>query len=135
MNILVACKIVPDDQDIKAAPDGSLDFSKARMVISSYDKNAIEAAGMIADGGSVKAIAVGSSKADDSKVKKDILARGIDELFLVGDRRPLGFRRCGHRVTPSSTKGISTAENKLARRASSSKAAGEFRLWGRSRLT
>ena len=85
MNILVACKIVPDDQDIKAAPDGSLDFSKARMVISSYDKNAIEAAGMIADGGSVKAIAVGSSKADDSKVKKDILARGIDELFLTAD--------------------------------------------------
>src|SRR5690606_35028057 len=59
----------------------------------------------------------------------------LDELFLVGDRRPLGFRRCGHRVTPSSTKGISTAENKLARRASSSKAAGEFRLWARSRLT
>ncbi len=85
MNILVACKIVPDDQDVKAAADGSLDFSKAHMVISSYDKNAIEAAGMLADGGSVKAIAVGSAKTDDSKVKKDILARGIDELFMTAD--------------------------------------------------
>lgn len=83
MNILIACKIVPDDQDIRRGPDGSLDFSKAHMVVSSYDKNAIEAATMIADGGSVKAITVGGAKCDDSKTKKDILARGVDELYQM----------------------------------------------------
>lgn len=85
MDILVACKIVPDDQDIRQAPDGSLDFSKAHMAISSYDKNAIEAATMMAGDGTVKAIAVGGAKCDDSKTKKDILARGVDELFQVAD--------------------------------------------------
>lgn len=88
MNILVACKIVPDSQDIKAAADGSLDFSKAHQTISEYDLNAIEAAAQLAaaNGGStVKAISVGGKKADDSKVKKGILARGVDELLLVAD--------------------------------------------------
>lgn len=83
MNVLVACKVVPDDRDVKVAADGSLDFSKAQMVISSYDKNAIEAATMIAAGGTVKAITVGGSSCDNAKVKKDILARGVDELFNV----------------------------------------------------
>ena len=81
MNVLVACKIVPDDRDVKVAADGSLDFSKAPVVISSYDKNAIEAATIIAAGGSVKAITVGSAACNNAKVKKDILARGVDELF------------------------------------------------------
>ena len=86
MDILVACKIVPDDQDVKVASDGTLDFSNAHQVVSSYDLNAIEAASLIAsgdDGNTVKAISVGSAKVDDSKVKKNILARGVDELFMV----------------------------------------------------
>lgn len=83
MNILVACKIVPDDQDIKATADGSLDFSKAHMVVSSYDKNAIEAATKLANGGYVKVMTVGGAKIDEGKVKKDILARGVDELYMV----------------------------------------------------
>ena len=48
MNILVACKIVPDDQDIKVAGNRDLDFSKARPVISTYDKNALEGAAQLA---------------------------------------------------------------------------------------
>jgi electron transfer flavoprotein beta subunit len=88
MNILVACKIVPDSQDIKSAADGSLDFSKAHQTISEYDLNAIEAAAQLAaanPGSTVKAISVGGKKVDDSKVKKGVLARGVDELFLVAD--------------------------------------------------
>ena len=88
MNILVACKIVPDDQDVKVAGDGSLDFSRAHKVVSTYDLNAIEAAAQIAaanDGSTAKAISVGPKKADDSKTKKNILARGVDELFLAAD--------------------------------------------------
>ncbi len=86
MNILVACKIVPDDQDVKTGSDGSLDFSRAHQVVSTYDLNAIEAAALLAEanpGSTVKAISVGSAKADDSKTKKNILARGVDELFLA----------------------------------------------------
>ncbi len=87
MNILVACKIIPDDQDIQIAGDGSLDFSKAHQIVSEYDLNAIEFAAQLgeATGSSVKAISVGAAAADDSKVKKNILSRGVDELFLTAD--------------------------------------------------
>lgn len=91
MNVLVACKVVFDDRDVKVASDGSLDFSKAAMVISGYDKNAIEAATMIAAGGSVKAITVGGKEIDNAKVKKDILARGVDELFVVAGEDSAGL--------------------------------------------
>ena len=87
MNILVACKIIPDDQDIQITSDGSLDFSKAHAIISEYDLNAIEFAAQLgeATGSSVKAISVGAASADDSKVKKNILSRGVEELFLTAD--------------------------------------------------
>lgn len=42
MKIVVAVKVVADDQDIFVAGDRTLDYSKAHQVISSYDKNAIE---------------------------------------------------------------------------------------------
>lgn len=88
MNIIVAIKVVPDDQDITAADDGSLDMSKAHEVVSTYDLNAIEAAAKLAesqDGSTVKAVTVGGSKIDDSKLKKNILARGVDELYMTAD--------------------------------------------------
>ncbi len=88
MNILVACKIVPDDQDITVASDGSLDSSRAHEIVSQYDLNAIEAAAQLKEaneGSTLKAISVGPKKADDSKTKKDILSRGVDELYLMAD--------------------------------------------------
>ena len=48
MKIVVAVKVVADDQDIFVAGDRTLDYSKAHQVISSYDKNAIEAAAQLA---------------------------------------------------------------------------------------
>ena len=88
MNIIVALKVVPDDQDITAAADGSLDMSKAHQIVSAYDLNAIEAAAQLAEAqgdSSVKAVTVGGAAIDDSKLKKNILARGVDELFMVAD--------------------------------------------------
>lgn len=89
MKIVVPCKVVADDQDIVAASDGSLDMSKAKLVISTYDLNAIECAAQLAaanEGSSVKAVSVGSAKIGaDSKLKKNILARGVDELFMTAD--------------------------------------------------
>ena len=34
MNIIVSCKIVPDDQDIQVASDRTLDYSKAKGTVS-----------------------------------------------------------------------------------------------------
>jgi electron transfer flavoprotein beta subunit len=87
MKIVVAVKVVADDQDIFVAGDRSLDYSKAHQVISSYDKNAIEAAAQLAaaNDGTVTVISAATSKATDAKLKKDILSRGVDELVMVTD--------------------------------------------------
>ena len=86
MKIIVPVKIVPDDQDIQVAADGSLDYSKAKPTISTYDLNAIEAAAQLAGAdGSVVVISVGPKSIDDSKTKKGILARGVSELYMAAD--------------------------------------------------
>ena len=85
MNIVVCCKDVPDDLDIQVAADGTLDYSKAKPIVSAYDLNAIEAAAQLADGGRVVAVTAGPADIDDSKLKKNILARGVDELYMTAD--------------------------------------------------
>lgn len=88
MNIIASLKVVPDDQEIQAAADGSLDFSKAKPTISTYDLNAIEAAVQLAganEGSSVVGITAGPANIDDSKTKKNILSRGLAELFMAAD--------------------------------------------------
>ncbi len=89
MNIVVSFKVVPDDQDIQVAGDGSLDFSKAHRIVSAYDLNALEAAAQLVasdnEGSTTCAVTVGASKIDDSKLKKNILARGIDTLVMRAD--------------------------------------------------
>ena len=62
MNIVAAFKVVPDDQDIQVASDGTLDFSKAKGTVSTYDLNALEAAAQLAaanPGSTVTAVTVG----------------------------------------------------------------------------
>lgn len=88
MNIVVAFKVVPDDQDIQVAGDRSLDFSKAKGIVSAYDLNAIEAAAQLAaahPGSTVTAVTAGPASIDDSKLKKNVLARGVDDLRMVAD--------------------------------------------------
>lgn len=87
MNIAVAVKVVPDDQDIIVASDRSLDYSKAHQIISEYDLNAIEAAAQLAEAQSARLIAISASnaKADDMKVRKSILSRGPEELLMIAD--------------------------------------------------
>ncbi|NPD31541.1 electron transfer flavoprotein [Eggerthellaceae bacterium zg-1084] len=94
MDILVAFKVVPDDQDIQVAADRSLDYAKAKSVVSAYDLNALEAAAQLASqvgDATVKAVTVGGSDIDDSKLKKNVLARGVDELFMVADDAAKGL--------------------------------------------
>ena len=88
MNIVAAFKVVPDDQDIQVSADGTLDYSKAKNTVSAYDLNAIEAAAQLAaanEGSNVVAVTVGGADIDDSKLKKNILARGVDELYMTAD--------------------------------------------------
>ena len=85
MNIVAAFKVVPDDQDIQVSADGTLDYSKAKNTVSAYDLNAIEAAAQLADGGRVVAVTAGPADIDDSKLKKNVLARGVDELVMIAD--------------------------------------------------
>lgn len=87
MKIAVMVKVLPDDQDVVVTADGELDFSKAKSVVSTYDLNAIEVAAQLAaeTGSHVSAVSVGPRKIDDSKTKKNILSRGIDNLHIVVD--------------------------------------------------
>ena len=88
MNIIVPIKVLADDQDIVVAADRSLDDSKAHRIVSTYDLNAIEAAVQLASAHAdsiVVCVSVADAKADDSKLKKGILARGVDELVMIAD--------------------------------------------------
>ena len=88
MNIVAAFKVVPDDQDIQVSADRTLDCSKAHRIVSTYDLNAIEAAAQLAaanEGSNVVAVTVGGADIDDSKLKKNVLARGVDELYMTAD--------------------------------------------------
>ena len=88
MNIVAAVKVVPDDQDIQVSADRTLDYSKAKNTVSAYDLNAIEAAAQLAaatQGSKVVAVTVGGADIDDSKLKKNVLARGVDELYMTAD--------------------------------------------------
>ena len=70
------------------AADGGLDYSKAKNTVSAYDLNAIEAAAQLAaanEGSKVIAMTVGGAGIDDSKLKKNVLARGVDELYMTAD--------------------------------------------------
>lgn len=87
MKIAVAVKVVPDDQDIQVNADRSLNYAKAKPVVSTYDLNAIEAAVQIAaaNDGTVTAIAAGPASINDTKQIKNILARGCADLAMVAD--------------------------------------------------
>ncbi|BCX80152.1 putative electron transfer flavoprotein FixA [Campylobacter sp. 19-13652] len=85
MNILVCCKVVPQEQDIAINADRTLNLSNAGGKISQFDLNAIQA------GVDIKAslseakligLSVGGELANSPKIKKDLLSRGLDELFL-----------------------------------------------------
>jgi len=89
MNIVTCFKFAPDSKDIEVRADGSVSLEKAEWIISAYDLNAVEAAVKLVEGstGKVLALSAGPQKISNSKLKKDILARGPDELYLVIDEQ------------------------------------------------
>lgn len=87
MNVLVCYKIVPEEQDIVVLQDRSLSFARAEWKIGQYDLNGIEAGMQIAEaaGGKISALSVGDKQLENSKLKKGVLSRGPEDLYLVID--------------------------------------------------
>ena len=86
MKIIACCKVVPDEEQIKVLPNRELSLDEVPVKISQYDLNALEAAKKLSaeTQGFVTALSIGSSAAlDTTKIRKDILSRGANELKLV----------------------------------------------------
>ncbi|ACL22607.1 Electron transfer flavoprotein alpha/beta-subunit [Desulfitobacterium hafniense DCB-2] len=89
MNIIACYKVVPEEQDIVVLQDRSLSFARAEWKIGQYDLNAVEAGVRIAEdlGGRISALSVGAQPLENSKLKKGVLSRGPEELYLVVDSK------------------------------------------------
>lgn len=88
MKIIVCYKLVCEEQDIVVQQDRTLDTSKAELKISQFDLNAVEAAVQLAEQvgeSTVTALSVGGTFLENSKARKDILSRSVDDLSLVID--------------------------------------------------
>ncbi|MDR1431503.1 MAG: putative electron transfer flavoprotein FixA [Propionibacteriaceae bacterium] len=87
MRIVACVKACPDTQDITAAPDRTLSFERAQFKVGTYDLNAIEAARALADetGGEAIGLSVGGSALASSKLRKDVLSRGLDAFNVICD--------------------------------------------------
>jgi len=87
MNIVTCFKFAPDSEDIEVKQDGTISLEKAEWIISDYDLQGVEAAVTLVESssGKVTALSAGSHKISNSKLKKDILSRGPDELYMVVD--------------------------------------------------
>lgn len=85
MRIVACVKAAPEDTDITVRPDRTLDLSRAQWKVGSYDLNAVEAGRQVADqvGGEVIGLAVGGEALSGSKLRKDVLSRGLDSLVVV----------------------------------------------------
>lgn len=85
MRIIACIKAAPDDADITVGADRTLDFSRAQIKIGSYDLNAVETARQLADevGGEVLGVSVGGDELANTKLRKDVLSRGLDSLITV----------------------------------------------------
>jgi len=86
MKIIACCKVVPDEELISVSADGTLNFASATPKISQYDLNAIESGKQLAaeSSGTLTALSVGpTALVGESKIRKDILSRGADDLKVV----------------------------------------------------
>lgn len=89
MKVISCCKAVPEEQDIVIAKDRQLSFATAEWKFGQYDLNAVEAGKQIVEavGGELSGVCAGGNVLDNSKLKKDILSRGLNDLYLVMDEK------------------------------------------------
>ncbi len=87
MRVIACCKAVPEEQDIVISKDRQVSFEKAEWKFGSYDLNAVEAGKQIVEaaGGQLSGLCAGGKILENAKLKKDILSRGLDDLYTVSD--------------------------------------------------
>ncbi|WP_159806403.1 putative electron transfer flavoprotein FixA [Cellulomonas citrea] len=85
MRIVACIKAAPEDQDIHVAPDRTLDLSRAAWKVGAYDLNAVEAGRRLVDevGGELVGLSMGGEALAATKLRKDVLSRGLDRLVVV----------------------------------------------------
>ncbi|MCQ8906712.1 putative electron transfer flavoprotein FixA [Escherichia albertii] len=87
MKLITCCKVVRDELDIIVKAHQGINTDNAGLKISLYDLNALEAAVEIAQNqpdSHVTALSLGSqSMLENSKIRKDILSRGVDALTVI----------------------------------------------------
>lgn len=85
MKIVVAYKWAANPQDAVVAPDGTVDWSRAKPAISDYDPVAIEVGRRVAEatGGELIGLTVGGPEAASPIARKAALSRGLDRLVIV----------------------------------------------------
>lgn len=109
MTILVCCKFVPNLEEMEINSDGSINFDKAEWEVSEFDRQAIQAGVELAKetGAKLVALSVGTSRIKTGQLKKDLLSRGPEELYIVADDKLLGAD------TGYTAKVLSAAINKI----------------------
>ena len=88
MRTVVCYKAVFNNEQISINPDKSISTAGASLEIGQYDLNAVEAGARLLSEGktdSVIALSAVCGAADDSKMRKSVLSRGVNELVLVKD--------------------------------------------------
>lgn len=87
MKLITCCKVVRDELDIIVEAHQGINTDNVGLKISLYDLNALEAAVEIAQNqpdSHVTALSLGSqSMLENSKIRKDILSRGVDALTVI----------------------------------------------------
>ncbi|WP_437888233.1 electron transfer flavoprotein [Phytobacter sp. V91] len=88
MRLITCYKLVPEEQDIVITAERTLATNQTGEKISPFDLNAIEAAVQLAgEDDEVLALSVGGKALDNAKLRKDLLSRGPNALYLVSDER------------------------------------------------
>ena len=87
MSIVVAYKFARDPADASVAPDGTVDWSRARPSISPDDAVALALARQVADASAAVLIAVtvGPAAVAVPQARKSALSRGPSRLLAVAD--------------------------------------------------
>ncbi len=87
MKIISCCKAVPEEQDLVVLGNREISVEKAEWKFGQYDLNAVEAGKQVRDAvdGELIGLSIGGKVLENTKLRKDILSRGLDSLHLVID--------------------------------------------------
>nr|MBN1228440.1 electron transfer flavoprotein subunit beta/FixA family protein [Anaerolineae bacterium] len=86
MRIVICTKETPDTAaKVDVAPDGSVTWGDAPLVINPWDEYAVEEALLLGDRGATATTVVGVGGEDTKEALKHALAMGVEEAILISD--------------------------------------------------